>query len=107
MDGFVDFFFDWVLYKKGFGNLRGEFWLGNDNFYCLIVFINMLVWFDMEDYEGDWRYVEYMIFVVVDESNNYWLMVDGYCGMVGDVVVFFNKLFKYVVSINLFFVNSM
>ena len=54
MDGSVDFYVDWKSYKKGFGNLEGEVWLGNDYLHRLTASANMLFRTDMEDYEGDW-----------------------------------------------------
>ena len=59
MDGSVDFYVDWESYKKGFGNLEGEFWLGNDYLRLLTASANMLFRTDTEDYEGDRRFVEY------------------------------------------------
>ena len=35
LDGSVNFSRNWTEYKKGFGSLESEFWLGNDNIHYL------------------------------------------------------------------------
>ena len=84
MDGSVDFYVDWESYKKGFGNLKGEFWLGNDYLHRLTASASMVFRIDMEDYEDDRRFAEYTTFTVADESDNYQVTIDGYRGTAGD-----------------------
>ena len=84
MDGSVDFYVDWESYKKGFGNLKGEFWLGNDYLHRLTASASMAFRIDMEDYEDDRRFAEYTTFTVADESDNYQVTIDGYRGTAGD-----------------------
>ena len=84
MDGSVDFYVDWESYKRGFGNLKGEFWLGNDYLHRLTASASMVFRIDMEDYEDDRRFAEYTTFTVADESDNYQVTIDGYRGTAGD-----------------------
>lgn len=98
MDGSVDFFVDWESYKKGFGNLKGEFWLGNDYLHRLTTSANMLFRIDMEDYEGDRRFAEYTTFSVAAESNNYRVTIDGYRGTAGDSLLSKTKPIRYVIT---------
>ncbi|XP_038053998.1 angiopoietin-related protein 1-like [Patiria miniata] len=44
-DGSVDFWRNWDEYQSGFGDLSGEFWLGNDN----------LVTLTSDDLQGTWE----------------------------------------------------
>ena len=48
LDGSVNFYRGWADNKNGFGNLKGEFWLGLDKLYRLTKTKNMLR-VDLED----------------------------------------------------------
>ena len=96
MDGSVDFYVDWESYKKGFGNLKGEFWLGNDYLHRLTASASMAFRIDMEDYEDDRRFAEYTTFVVADESDDYRVTIDGYRGTAGDALLSLNRPIRYV-----------
>ena len=84
LDGSVDFYLDWVSYKKGFGNLNGEFWLGNDNLHRLTAADDVTLRVDLEDFDGNITYAKYTTFKVADESDKYRLLVGGYSGTAGD-----------------------
>ena len=91
MDGSVDFYVDWESYKKGFGNLEGEFWLGNDYLHRLTASTNMVFRIDMEDYKNDQRFAEYTTFAVADENHNYQVTIDGYRGTAGDSLLSYSR----------------
>ena len=96
MDGSVDFYLGWEDYRVGFGNLSGEFWLGNDNLHRLTANVDMMLRVDLEDYDGVRNYAEYTTFSVADANDNYRLTIDGYNGTAGDSMVVCAKPAKYV-----------
>ncbi|XP_078603955.1 uncharacterized protein LOC144877784 [Branchiostoma floridae x Branchiostoma japonicum] len=85
-DGSINFYQDWQAYKTGFGDLRGEFWLGNDNLHRLAAQDVYELRVDLEDFEGNTAYAKYNIFRVEDEVHKYRLTVDGYSGTAGDAM---------------------
>ncbi|XP_035687120.1 ryncolin-1-like [Branchiostoma floridae] len=85
-DGSVDFYLDWQAYKTGFGDLRGEFWLGNDNLHHLTAQGGYELRVDLEDFEGNSAFAKYSNFRVEDEGHLYKLTVEGYSGTAGDAM---------------------
>ena len=66
--------------KNGFGDLHGEFWLGNDNLHRVTVAGNVSLRVDQEDLEGNIRYTEYATFKVADQIDKYCILIGGYSG---------------------------
>jgi len=91
-DGSVDFFKNWVDYKFGFGSLRNEFWLGNEKIYRLTKRKNMMIRFDLEDFDGNKKYAEYRSFYIDGENDNYRLHVNSYSGTAGDSFSYHNGM---------------
>ncbi|CAI9734328.1 Hypothetical predicted protein [Octopus vulgaris] len=83
-DGSVDFFKRWNEYKKGFGNLDAEFWIGNDNLHYLTNQGDTKLRIQMTDWEDKSYYAEYDYFRVSNEKDLYRLTVRGYHGTAGD-----------------------
>ncbi|KAF8788042.1 Techylectin-5B like protein [Argiope bruennichi] len=79
-----DFYQNWQKYKTGFGNITGEFWLGNDYIYALTNQGPCKIRFDLEDAKGNRRFAVYKNFRIEDESSDYMLHVSGYSGNAGD-----------------------
>ena len=73
-DGSVDFYRSWLDYENGFGNLSGEFWLGNRWLHLLTSLgpTELRI-----DFNGG-QYVRYRSFSVGDATSKYRLMVSGY-----------------------------
>uniref|UniRef100_A0A8C3SAX3 Angiopoietin like 7 n=2 Tax=Chelydra serpentina TaxID=8475 RepID=A0A8C3SAX3_CHESE len=80
--GLISFNRDWKQYKEGFGNIRGDFWLGNENIYRLSRRPTVLR-VELEDWEGNIRYAQYNQFTLSNELNSYRLFLGNYTGNTG------------------------
>ena len=78
--GAVDFFRGWNVYKQGFGNLNGEFWLGLDKIHRLTARSSNKLRVDLEDLHGKTAFAEYGSFSVASERAKYLLGLGGYLG---------------------------
>ena len=83
-DGSVDFFRAWDDYKRGFGNLNGEFWLGLDKIHRLTVSAGYKLRVDLEDNHGNTAFAEYSSFSVTSERAKYQLNLGSYSGKLLD-----------------------
>ena len=77
-DGSVDFYRGWDEYKQGFGDLKGEFWLGLDKIHRLTKSSSNKLRVDLEDADGRTAFAEYNSFGVADEENKYRLSLGSY-----------------------------
>ncbi|XP_077981303.1 fibrinogen C domain-containing protein 1-like [Glandiceps talaboti] len=94
VDGSVDFYLNWTDYKVGFGELNGEFWLGNDNIYRLTNQGRQYeLRVDLEDFDNNTAYAEYTQFSITDEADNYTLSLGDYSGNAGDSLRWHNGMF--------------
>ncbi len=69
----------WRHYKKGFGPLDKDFWIGLDSMVHLTSFsLHTELRFDMRHENGSWYHAYYNQIVIGPESTNYTLTVRGY-----------------------------
>ncbi len=80
LDGSVDFYRGWADYKRGFGNLNGEFWLGLDKIHRLTKTTKNRLRVDLEDTASKTAYAEYDMFTVANEGTKYQLSLGNYSG---------------------------
>ncbi|XP_077866088.1 fibrinogen C domain-containing protein 1-like [Saccoglossus kowalevskii] len=83
-DGSENFYRDWDAYKHGFGDLNGEFWLGNEQIHRLTLQDNYEVRIDLGDTSGKMTFALYEHFGVAAETVNYKLSLGTYFGTAGD-----------------------
>ena len=82
-DGSENFLRPWSDYKQGFGDVSGEFWLGNDYLHDLTKDSQELR-VDITDFDGNTAYAKYSSFTVGPSSEYYKMTVSGFCGTAGD-----------------------
>ncbi|GBM32132.1 Techylectin-5A [Araneus ventricosus] len=80
----TDFYRDWKAYKHGFGDIREEFWIGNDIIFALTNQRKYTLRFDMQNVSGDSRHAIYSHFWIEDEDAGYRMHIGDYKGTAGD-----------------------
>ncbi|XP_015922471.2 protein scabrous [Parasteatoda tepidariorum] len=83
---------DWAHYKKGFGDIDGDFWIGNEILHKLTTSEKYVLRIDMWDAIGTYKYVEYNTFEVLAEMDNYRLVIAGYSGNASDALSYHNGM---------------
>ncbi|XP_031565514.1 ryncolin-1-like isoform X1 [Actinia tenebrosa] len=81
---YLDFYRSWADYKNGFGDLKGEFWLGLDKINRLTHQTRNRLRVDLQDIKGKSVYAEYDYFAVSSERSKYKLSLGTYSGTAGD-----------------------
>ncbi|XP_071837002.1 uncharacterized protein [Apostichopus japonicus] len=71
VDGTEDFYLEWNSYKRGFGHIDHEFWLGNDKLFYLTNQKRYEIRIDLVNKEGAPYYAKFDFFRINDESDNY------------------------------------
>jgi ficolin len=95
-DDFVpqeDFYRTWLEYKRGFGDLQRQFWLGNDRLSMLTNQDLYQLRIDLEDFDGEKRFAQYYSIRVAKEVDKYQLTVGSYIkGDAGDSFIRKNNM---------------
>ncbi|XP_046714990.1 tenascin isoform X3 [Silurus meridionalis] len=89
-DGKTKFFRSWHEYRKGFGDLEGEFWLGNDALHNLTAMTPMNMRVDLRT-QNESVYAHYASFAVDTARKHYIVHVSGYSGTAGDSMQYHDK----------------
>ena len=71
------------MFKVGFGNTSGDFWIGNDRLNILTKSGMYRLYVELQATDQSWSYVWYDTFVIGNESTGYQLQVAGYSGSGG------------------------
>ncbi|GFR76993.1 fibrinogen-like protein 1 [Elysia marginata] len=83
--GDVDFYKGWADYKRGFGALYGDFWLGNDLIHNLTSSGKYELRIDMK-YGAKSGFAHYGSFSIKNEAGKYALSVSNFSGTAGDAI---------------------
>ncbi|KAH9509862.1 Ficolin-2 [Bulinus truncatus] len=83
INGNVSFYRSWEEYKRGFGDVRNNFYLGNENIHRITTNGTYELRVDF-DYNQNKYFAKYSTFYVSNESDGYKLLVRGYSGNAKD-----------------------
>ncbi|KAG8543655.1 hypothetical protein GDO81_024089 [Engystomops pustulosus] len=90
-DGSISFNRTWREYTEGFGDLKGELWLGNENIHKITGRGGYSLRIDLEDWDGEHKYIQYRDFSIEDENSYFRLHVSGHSGTAEDSFAWYHN----------------
>ncbi|CAC5423052.1 Fibrinogen-like protein A,Ryncolin-4,Angiopoietin-related protein 7,Angiopoietin-related protein 1,Ficolin-3,Ficolin-1-B,Ficolin-2,Ryncolin-1,Tenascin-R,Fibrinogen-like protein 1,Ficolin-1,Fibrinogen C domain-containing protein 1-A,Tenascin-X,Tenascin-N,Ryncolin-3,Fibrinogen C domain-containing protein 1,Ryncolin-2,Angiopoietin-2,Fibrinogen alpha chain,Tenascin,Fibrinogen C domain-containing protein 1-B,Angiopoietin-4 [Mytilus coruscus] len=91
-DGTVDFQRTWAEYENGFGNVEGEYWLGNKHIHHMTSSDNYELRIELTNNKNEKKYAAYKQFRIGDAASKYRLTVGSYSGNAGDSMKYQNGM---------------
>ncbi|KAF0289791.1 Ficolin-1 [Amphibalanus amphitrite] len=79
----LDFYRDWQQYRDGFGNVTGQFWLGNELLHRLTARRPQQLRIDLFSFEDEHRFAQYQSVTLAGEDDFYRIQVSTYSGNAG------------------------
>ncbi|CAF3586633.1 unnamed protein product [Adineta steineri] len=73
-----NFFVSWSSYRRGFGDLTRDFWLGNEKIHTLTNQDEYRLHIDLEDFSNQTRFADYEWFFITNEQTKYTLNLGRY-----------------------------
>ncbi|ALC40382.1 maker620, partial [Drosophila busckii] len=70
VDGSVNFNRTWEEYRNGFGDLRGEFWLGLEKLHLMTKFQPHELYIQLENFKNEHRYAHYRSIAIRNRDND-------------------------------------
>ncbi|XP_021346898.1 ryncolin-4-like [Mizuhopecten yessoensis] len=89
-DGKGNFYRGWNDYKNGFGDLGGNFWIGNEIIHKLTDLGYTIMRVELEAWDESKRHIEYGTFSLADEADNYRLQATDPSGNVYNALSYHN-----------------
>ncbi|XP_050080767.1 ficolin-1-like [Anopheles maculipalpis] len=84
-NGSLNFYRNWTEYREGFGDVRGDHWLGLDKLHAIVKVRQHELLIVLEDFDGVIAYAHYDDFKIGNETEKYVIKSVGrYKGTAGD-----------------------
>ncbi|XP_041448259.1 ficolin-1-like [Drosophila obscura] len=85
----LHFFRDWEEYKRGFGDITGDFFIGLVRLHAITKSQTQELYVHLEDFEGNTRYAQYDEFHIESENESYRMSKLGaFTGDAGDSMTY-------------------